>query len=232
MSARDKNQKNTGFIQHQFPPDMYIANAMVGKTNDHLHNYRKSIKIDAGFTILELLVVISIIGLLSSVMMIAVNNARVGARDAKRRDDSLAIRTALQWFYHENGYYPTPGDTSGNGNGNGNGQGQGNGNGNGNGNGKGQGNGNGNKNLTQGKDTAPDADIQNITGYLVPKYLQSMPNDPTDDPENYMYVWGNSGQDYAFYIPYGNEGEQSCKHMTPKGDSKWFGNAPICSYGQ
>lgn len=60
----------------------------------------------AGFTLVELLVVISIIGLLSSIVLTSVNSARAKARDARRIADLDQIRTALEFYFDANGFYP------------------------------------------------------------------------------------------------------------------------------
>ncbi len=60
----------------------------------------------SGFTLIELLVVISIIGLLSSIVLTSVNSARAKARDARRIADLNQIRTALEFYFDANGYYP------------------------------------------------------------------------------------------------------------------------------
>jgi prepilin-type N-terminal cleavage/methylation domain-containing protein len=62
-----------------------------------------------GFTLIELLVVISIISLLSSIVMSSINNARAKGRDAQRIRTLWEIRTALQMYYSDNGYYPNCG---------------------------------------------------------------------------------------------------------------------------
>jgi type II secretion system protein G len=59
-----------------------------------------------GFTLIELLVVISIIGLLASIVLVALNGARVKARDTKRMADLRQIVTALELYNNDNGYYP------------------------------------------------------------------------------------------------------------------------------
>lgn len=59
-----------------------------------------------GFTLIELLVVIAIIGILSTLSVVALNNARQKARDAKRVADIKQMQTALELFYNDAGEYP------------------------------------------------------------------------------------------------------------------------------
>ena len=59
-----------------------------------------------GFTLIELLVVIAIIALLSTLSVVALNNARVKSRDARRLSDIKQIRTALEMYFDQNNSYP------------------------------------------------------------------------------------------------------------------------------
>ncbi|MFA4942364.1 MAG: FISUMP domain-containing protein [Patescibacteria group bacterium] len=59
------------------------------------------------FTLIELLVVIAIIGVLATVSIIALSNARSKSRDAKRVGNMKQVQTALELFFNDNGRYPT-----------------------------------------------------------------------------------------------------------------------------
>ncbi len=59
-----------------------------------------------GFTLIELLVVIAIIGLLASVVLLALNSARSKSRDAKRVADIRQMASGLELYYNDCNSYP------------------------------------------------------------------------------------------------------------------------------
>lgn len=60
----------------------------------------------SGFTLVELLVVISIIALLSVVGAIVYSTVLKQGRDSKRQSDLNAIQSALEQYYSDHLYYP------------------------------------------------------------------------------------------------------------------------------
>lgn len=63
-------------------------------------------KTTKGFTLVELLVAVGIIGVLASVSLVSVNSIRGKARDSKRIADIKEVQNALEAYYSNNGYYP------------------------------------------------------------------------------------------------------------------------------
>ncbi len=59
-----------------------------------------------GFTIVELLIVIVVIGILAAISIVAYNGVAAKARDVQREQDVKTIAKALEMYYVDNGYYP------------------------------------------------------------------------------------------------------------------------------
>lgn len=59
-----------------------------------------------GFTIVELLIVIVVIGLLASITVVAYNGIQVRARDSKRAQDFATIQKMLRTYEAKNGGVP------------------------------------------------------------------------------------------------------------------------------
>jgi len=65
-----------------------------------------------GFTIIELLIVIAIIGILAGLVLNNFQGAQAKARDTQRRTDINNIHAKLEEFYNENGNYPATFDAT------------------------------------------------------------------------------------------------------------------------
>lgn len=63
-----------------------------------------------GFTIVELLIVIVVIGILATLVVTTYSGIQARARDSKRQADVQALQTQIEGFYATNAYYPTAAD--------------------------------------------------------------------------------------------------------------------------
>lgn len=63
-------------------------------------------KLESGFTIIELLIVIAIIGILATLVLTNFQGAQAKGRDVTRKSDINSLYQKLEEFYNENGGYP------------------------------------------------------------------------------------------------------------------------------
>lgn len=61
-----------------------------------------------GFTIVELLIVVVVIGVLAAISLVAYNGMQNRAHDTKRRADLMQVRKAIEAQYVVTGQYPLP----------------------------------------------------------------------------------------------------------------------------
>jgi prepilin-type N-terminal cleavage/methylation domain-containing protein len=64
-------------------------------------------RIARGFTIIELLVVISVIGILATITLVGFNRYQADSRDAQRSSQATILAEALEKYYDKNGEYPS-----------------------------------------------------------------------------------------------------------------------------
>lgn len=73
----------------------------------HIWNKKNTRAGQRGFTLLELLVVISIIGILITIGAAAFSTAQQRGRDGRRRADMKALQSGFEQYYAENTSYET-----------------------------------------------------------------------------------------------------------------------------
>ncbi len=66
----------------------------------------KQLKRQSGFTIIELLIVIAIIGILATLVLTNFQGAQAKGRDTVRKSDTNSVYQKLEEYYNENGGYP------------------------------------------------------------------------------------------------------------------------------
>ncbi len=64
-------------------------------------------KKEKGFTLIEILIVVAIIGLLASVVLVGLGSFRSRGRDARRVADLREVQNSLELYYLKNGNYLT-----------------------------------------------------------------------------------------------------------------------------
>ncbi|MBI2604251.1 MAG: prepilin-type N-terminal cleavage/methylation domain-containing protein, partial [Candidatus Harrisonbacteria bacterium] len=60
----------------------------------------------SGFTLIEVLIVVAIIGLLASIVLVGLGSFRARGRDARRVADLRQTQNALELFYTKSNAYP------------------------------------------------------------------------------------------------------------------------------
>lgn len=73
---------------------------------NEIHNKARLADRKDGFTLVELLIVIAVIGLLAAISIFGLQGARESARDSRRKSDLESIRSALEIHRADCGIYP------------------------------------------------------------------------------------------------------------------------------
>lgn len=94
---RNKPTANHRRVKHDSQPK-HEPGRITPSLTTHMPQYSSEWKKRSGFTLLELLIVIAIIGLLASIMMMSVARARAKARDAKRLGDMEQLQRLLELY--------------------------------------------------------------------------------------------------------------------------------------
>ncbi|MFA5643957.1 MAG: LamG-like jellyroll fold domain-containing protein [Patescibacteria group bacterium] len=61
----------------------------------------------SGFTLVEILVVVAIIGILATLVVVSLGDTRAKARDSQRISDIKQMQVALRLYFSDQGYYPS-----------------------------------------------------------------------------------------------------------------------------
>lgn len=175
-----------------------------------IKSFNKNNKFQFGYTLIEIIVVISIIGFILTVALYAFNYSRALARDTKRVADLSQIKKSIEMFRNEKGHYPDTtdfGDNSGE---------------------------------CIGDQDSGGNNRAGITGcssahanpyffeVIIKDYMNIIPADPRHDGSNFYYSY-----DPAHYCPGGAYSDCGtlCFHKSESGKYTCSNNNPICGWG-
>jgi len=68
--------------------------------------FKKIMKKNNGFTFIEVLIVVAIIGILASIILVGLSGFRNRGRDTRRVADLREVQNGLELYYTKNGVYP------------------------------------------------------------------------------------------------------------------------------
>ena len=68
----------------------------------HLHQLQR----EKGFTLIEILIVVAIIGILASVVLVGLGPVQRQGRDSRRISDLRQVQNGLELYFNRNGRYP------------------------------------------------------------------------------------------------------------------------------
>src|ERR1700693_4478315 len=77
-----------------------------GERGASFHGSRLAINSSAGFTLLELLVVMTIIGILAAIAVPALRDSPQRAREATLKEDLFTMRSVIDQYHGDKGSYP------------------------------------------------------------------------------------------------------------------------------
>lgn len=85
---------------------MSIINAVMKKFLPASKGFTTFSSHERGFTLVELMVVITIIAILSAISIVALSTVAQNGRDAKRKTDLKVVQSSLEYYFADQGYYP------------------------------------------------------------------------------------------------------------------------------
>lgn len=106
MSHARYKVRRAGFTQPHGNQRSKLVEKMESQPRKDIAPRQQLVGRGAGFTLIEILMVVGIIGLLMSFLLVGVRPAQIQARDARRIADLRQVQTALELYFAKNGIYP------------------------------------------------------------------------------------------------------------------------------